>query len=75
MVKLKIEEKSKKTIDERLNELENVIEQMEDDELSLEKAFQLYEQGINQIKSCKQELDLVEKKMQQLTAKGDLEEF
>ena len=72
---MKTEKKQKKTIDESLKELQQIIEKMEVDELSLEDAFQLYEQGIQQIQTCKKELDLVEKKMQQLTSKGDLEEF
>lgn len=72
---MKTEEKQKKSIDESLKELQEIIQKMEVDELSLEDAFQLYEQGIQQIQACKVELDLVEKKMLQLTSKGDLVEF
>jgi len=72
---MKKEEKQKKSIDESLKGLQEIIQKMEVDELSLEDAFQLYEQGIQQIQACKIELDLVEKKMLQLTSKGDLVEF
>lgn len=72
---MKKEEKQKKSIDESLKGLQEIIQKMEVDELSLEDAFQLYEQGIQQIQDCKIELDLVEKKMLQLTSKGDLVEF
>ena len=63
------------SIDEMLLKLDQILQQMENEDLTLEETFAFYEQGINQIKECRKELDQVEKKMQILTSEGTLEEF
>lgn len=63
------------SIDEMLLKLDQILKQMENEDLTLEETFAFYEQGINQIKECRKELDQVEKKMQILTSEGTLEEF
>lgn len=63
------------SIDEMLLELDQILNQMENEDLSLEETFSFYEKGIRQIQQCKRELDQVEKKMQILTSEGTLEEF
>ena len=72
MNKDNVEEQS---IDEMLLKLDQILQQMENEDLTLEETFAFYEQGINQIKECRKELDQVEKKMQILTSEGTLEEF
>lgn len=43
---------------------------MEDPDISLEDAFSLYEQGMKDIRSCNEKLDLVEKKMMVIAEDG-----
>jgi exodeoxyribonuclease VII small subunit len=48
---------------------------MEDEDIPLEKAFALYEDGIKRLKDCSEELDMVEKKVKLLSKNGKLEDF
>ena len=43
--------------------MDQIIEKMEEKEVSLEDAFTLYESGMKKIRQCNEKLDLVEKKM------------
>lgn len=63
------------TLEQKFEEIEQIIEKMEMPEVSLEESFALYQQGIAQIKSCSQMLDMVEKKMQTLCDDGSTEDF
>ena len=69
------EKEKEQSIDEMLINLDQILHQMENDELSLEETFAFYEQGVRQIQQCRKELDQVEKKMQILTSEGTLEDF
>ena len=68
-------EKQQETLEEKLNKIEEIIQKMEELEISLDESFQLYQAGIEQLKSCNEMLDLVEKKMQILNLNGTLSEF
>lgn len=61
---------SKESLEELFEQLGNILEDMENPELSLEDAFMLYEQGMKKIQCCNQKLDTVEKKMLQITEDG-----
>lgn len=61
---------SKESLEELFEQLGNILEDMENPELSLEDAFMLYEQGMKKIQHCNQKLDTVEKKMLQITEDG-----
>lgn len=61
---------SKESLEELFEQLGNILEDMENPELSLEDAFMLYEQGMKKIHRCNQKLDTVEKKMLQITEDG-----
>ena len=52
-----------------------ILKQMEQPEISLEQSFLLYQSGVEKLKECNVMLDTVEKKMQILNAKGELEDF
>ena len=56
------ETKNKPALEDNFAELEDILKQMEQPEISLEQSFLLYQSG-------------VEKKMQILNAKGELEDF
>ena len=47
-----------------LNQLEQIIEKMENDELSLDQSIDHFEKGSKLIKQCNQKLNEAEKKIQ-----------
>lgn len=70
-----VKDEKKRTLEETFAEIEDIIEQMEQPDVSLDESFQLYQKGVEGLKSCNDLLDEVEKKMQILTADGSLEEM
>lgn len=70
------EKKTKqKSLEESFEELEQVIEVLEQEDISLEKAFDSYKKGIDLLKACNEKLDEVEKKVYVLNEDGELDEF
>lgn len=65
----------KKTLEEAFEELEDIIEKMNDREVSLDDSFALYTEGMKLLKYCNEQLDTVEKKMLVLNEEGELHEF
>lgn len=53
----------KVSIEEGLAALEELLEKMEDGEVSLEEAFKMYNDGLKMVKSCNAQLDRIEKQM------------
>ncbi len=53
-----------KTIEDSINELEELVDRLEDDATTLEDSFKIYEQGIKMVKSINSRIDKVEKKLQ-----------
>lgn len=68
------EEKSL-SLEETFAEIESIIEQMEQPDVSLEESFQLYQRGIGELRVCTGLLDEVEKKMQMLAADGSIKDM
>lgn len=68
-------DKQEASLEETFLELEAIIEKMQDREVTLEKSFSLYEQGIQKLKYCNEKIDSVEKKMLLLNEQGELEAF
>ncbi|MGH9597265.1 MAG: exodeoxyribonuclease VII small subunit [Edaphobacter sp.] len=56
--------------EEQLKALENVVEQLEHGELSLEDSVRLFEEGMKLSDACKKELDVAEGKIQVLADRG-----
>ena len=52
-----------KTLEIAFAELDDLIQQMENKETSLEESFKLYTAGMKLIKYCNDSLDKVEKKL------------
>lgn len=63
------------SLEETFKQLEEIINQMEGQEVSLDESFQLYQQGVDKLKTCSNLLDRVEKKLMVLNAEGELEEL
>lgn len=51
-----------------LKKLKGIVEELESDDLDLEKSLSRFEEGINLVKLCSQHLDEAEKKVEILTA-------
>jgi len=67
-------ETEKITIEEKFKTLEATISDLEKDDVSLEKAFSLYEKGMKLVAECESEIDVVEKKVLELSG-GSVREF
>lgn len=68
-------EERQPAIEENLAEIAEIIGRMEESEVTLEQSFALYQEGIERLKQCNAQLDLVEKKLLILNAEGMLEEM
>lgn len=64
-----------KSLEETFQGIEEILEKMESEDVTLEDSFALYQKGMEELKNCNQILDQVEKKMQVLNANGELEDF
>ncbi len=71
----KKKEEKKVTLEERFEMLEAMIEKMEDEELPLEEAFDLYSNGMKLLAGMNEEIDKVEKKVLILKDGGETDEF
>ena len=56
-----------KSIEESLAEIQQIIDTMEQGNLTLEEALANYETGIKLIRGCSRQIDKAEKKIQVLT--------
>lgn len=62
-------------LEETFLQIEEIIRQMENPEVSLDESFALYQSGVGKLKECNGMLDEVEKKMQILNADGTMGEM
>ena len=65
-------EKSLETVFEQLDE---IVEQLESEDVSLEDSFGLYHKGMDLLKVCNEKIDTIEKKMMMLDENGEEHEF
>lgn len=63
------------SLEERFEHIEEIIQEMETGEVSLDKSFELYKNGLEEIKEANAMLDNMEKAMLILNEDGSLEEF
>ena len=69
------QENKEPTLEENFSELEQVIRNLENREISLEDSFKEYQKGMQLIKSCRETIDRVEKKMLKISENGEYSEF
>ncbi|MCC6094865.1 MAG: exodeoxyribonuclease VII small subunit [Eubacterium sp.] len=67
--------KKELTLEESFQKLDALIAKLEDREIPLEESFSLYKQGMDLLKSSREKIDTVEKKMLQINEAGELSEF
>jgi exodeoxyribonuclease VII small subunit len=65
----------KPTLEQRFENLENILGQMESGDVSLDETFSLYKQGLGELAEANNMLDDMEKAMLVLNEQGELEEF
>lgn len=52
-----------KSIEQSFEEINAIIEQMDNDDTSLEQSFKMYEKAMKLVKQCNARIDKVEKKI------------
>lgn len=62
-------------LEERFLRIERVLDQMEDQEVTLEESFSLYKSGLEELAAANAMLDEMEQAMLVMTEDGELEEF
>lgn len=68
-------DKSNVSLEERFENIEQIIDQMEAQDVSLDKSFELYKNGLEEIKAANAMLENIEKAMMVMNEDGSLEEF
>ena len=68
-------EKKKENLEEMFKDLEELIGKMENEEITLEQTFDLYNNGLELLKKCNLSIDEVEKKVLVLDENGETDEF
>ena len=59
-------EENKISIEQGLQDIEELIDKLREPDTPLEEAFKLYEEGIGKVKAANAEIDKIEKKMKVL---------
>lgn len=72
---VKVSEKKKENLEEMFKDLEELIGKMENEEITLEQTFDLYNNGMELLKKCNLSIDEVEKKVLVLDENGETDEF
>ena len=70
-----MEKKEKESLEQLFGQLETVIENMEKEDVSLEKSFELYSRGMALLGQYSKAIDEVEKKVLVLDENGETHEF
>ena len=56
-------EKKEPGLEERFAKIDSILDAMEDENVTLDRSFALYKEGLEQIKAAGQSLDTIEKAM------------
>lgn len=71
---MELEEKEL-TLEEAYEKLEETIEKLQAEDITLEDSFKEYKQGMEILKYCSDKIDRVEKKVLKIEGNGELNEF
>lgn len=63
------------SLEERFDSIEEIIEAMETGDVTLDQSFELYKNGLEEIRAANAILDNMEKAMLKLNENDELEEF
>lgn len=67
--------KKNMSIETAFSEIEKRMEKLEKDDIELEEAFRLYQEGMELLKYCDDSIDKVEKKVMKIAEDGAISEF
>lgn len=62
------------TLEERMQQTEEILRKMETMELTLQESFRLYREGMEQLQKCSEMIDSVEKQLQIIKEGGNTDE-
>jgi exodeoxyribonuclease VII small subunit len=68
-------EKENITFEEALAKLQNAVNKLENGEIKLDEAFEMFEQGIKYARICEEKLTNIENKVSKILKDGKLEDF
>ena len=63
------------TLEETFELLEEKLESLESQNISLEDSFKIYKAGMDLLRQCHEKIDYVEKKVLEINEAGDIVEF
>lgn len=63
------------SLEERFEHIEEIIDKMETGDITLDESFELYKNGLEEIKAANAMLETIEKAMLVMNEDGSLEEF
>ncbi len=69
------EKKEKFQLEAAFDRVEEVLEKLGDQDVSLEESFTLYREGMQLLKQCNEQIDRVEKQMLEIDEEGNTSEF
>lgn len=71
----KDQEEMNLSLEEAFEQIEDMIEQLEKEDITLEDSFRAYQEGMKLLKYCDEKIDRVEKQVLKINEAGDLDEF
>lgn len=74
-IDMETDKMQEESLEEGFRQVEELIGQLEQSDISLEDAFASYEKGMKKLKECNDKIEQVEKKMLVLNSQGGLEEL
>lgn len=63
------------SLEQAFEQIENTIESLEDENITLEDSFREYQKGMKLLKYCNEKIDMVEKKVLKINEDGELDEL
>lgn len=63
------------SLEEAFEQIEGMIEQLEEEDITLEDSFRAYQEGMKLLKYCDEKIDRVEKLVLKINEVGELDEF
>ena len=70
-----LSEDKKPSIEEAFAQIEDKIEALESDDITLEDSFKEYQEGMKLLKYCHEAIEAVEQKVQKIAEDGSLEDY
>ncbi len=68
-------EEKEMTLEETFEQLEEKLQSLESEDITLEDSFKIYKEGMDLLKQCHEKIDYVEKKVLEINEVGELVEF